>query len=270
MPYDLLVESRGKVVSVGFEKYAEALIRAVNDGWSEARSNMGDQEVVGRLRSSSMAKRENPVPVYEVGQFVLVRKRQLQPGEKKEVTRLWEGPYKVLSKESDVVYLLEREGGREDRVHVDRLKRWVSGARKKVSFAEAVVDEEEARQRAAEPRVADGPSTELEMEREGDEVSGDGDGEGTDNDEREQEEKLNEYEVQEILDKRVGKVSRITGRAQVEFLVRWKNWGAEHDSWERVENLDGCRDLVQAFERRERMRRAAERGERKLDVEGGR
>ena len=51
-----------------------------------------------------------------------------------------------------------------------------------------------------------------------------------------------EYEVEEVLD------SRRYGRwRKLQYLVRWKGWGPEHDSWEAAEDLTNAPDLVKKF-----------------------
>lgn len=52
--------------------------------------------------------------------------------------------------------------------------------------------------------------------------------------------KMTEYEVEKILDVR----KRKSGQ---QYLVRWKNYGPEDDTWETVRNLKSCIDLVEEF-----------------------
>jgi len=51
-----------------------------------------------------------------------------------------------------------------------------------------------------------------------------------------------EFEVERILNKRVV-------RGKEKFLVRWKGYTAEEDTWENRENLENTKELVEEFER---------------------
>ena len=51
-----------------------------------------------------------------------------------------------------------------------------------------------------------------------------------------------EFEVEKILNKRT-----ITGKEK--FLVRWKGYTVEEDTWENRENLENVKELVEEFER---------------------
>jgi len=52
-----------------------------------------------------------------------------------------------------------------------------------------------------------------------------------------------EYEVQKIVDKRTKK------NGKVEYLIKWKDWGNEANTWEPKENLQ-CHDLIEYFEQK--------------------
>jgi len=51
-----------------------------------------------------------------------------------------------------------------------------------------------------------------------------------------------EFEVEKILNKR-------TIRGKEKFLVRWKGYTIEEDTWENRENLENAKELVEEFER---------------------
>jgi len=55
-------------------------------------------------------------------------------------------------------------------------------------------------------------------------------------------EEVEEFEVEKILNKR-------TVRGKEKFLVRWKGYTAEEDTWENRENLENMKELVEEFER---------------------
>jgi len=51
-----------------------------------------------------------------------------------------------------------------------------------------------------------------------------------------------EFEVEKILNKRMV-------RGKEKFLVRWKGYTAEEDTWENKKNLENAKELVEEFER---------------------
>ena len=54
-----------------------------------------------------------------------------------------------------------------------------------------------------------------------------------------------EYEVECILKKRVRKYGK---GMRVEYLVHWKGYPNEDDTWEPRSNLDNCQDMLMEFE----------------------
>jgi hypothetical protein len=59
-----------------------------------------------------------------------------------------------------------------------------------------------------------------------------------------------EYEVEKIIGKRFDK-----SRRQNLWLVRWKNYGPQHDSWQTKKDLRNAPELVRAFEKVQKGRR---------------
>jgi len=52
-----------------------------------------------------------------------------------------------------------------------------------------------------------------------------------------------EFEVEKILNKRMV-------RGKEKFLVRWKGYTAEEDTWENKENLENAKELVEEFKKK--------------------
>ena len=263
MPYDLLLESRKRELPLDIERYVKHLVAAVNDAWAEARERMGDREVKRQMRALSVAKRVNPPPQYEVGQEVLISKNHRNRGEHKEAMALWTGPFPVVAKVSDFLYVVLKDG-REDSVHVDRIKKWHARVVQPVQSAEEEKEDVGDLGEALEGEFAGGDEAD-DLEGEGDVI-----GEAlVDEDVRGLEEEKGEYEVEALLDKRMGeRSSRLNGRPQVQYLIKWKNWADTYNTWENEENMVGARDMIREYEIEERARRAQAREERRLDLEG--
>ena len=83
--------------------------------------------------------------------------------------------------------------------------------------------------------------------------------------------------VEEVEEQKVEKILNIRKvRGVVKYLVQWKGFIAEHDSWEKEKNLENTKKLVRGFERRmdtevrkqEKLDMAEERDFRKRELLG--
>ena len=61
----------------------------------------------------------------------------------------------------------------------------------------------------------------------------------------EDEDEQQEFEVEEVLDRRQEK-------GQLYYLIKWKNFDSSANSWEPINNLIHCREIIKEFEQRKK------------------
>jgi hypothetical protein len=54
-----------------------------------------------------------------------------------------------------------------------------------------------------------------------------------------------EWEIERLLNKRIIKKGR---GVSTQYLVRWKGWGLEYDTWYRIQDLQNAAELVTEYE----------------------
>ncbi len=194
-------------------QYAKQIVAVVE----RARQSMAAAQ--GRMKQAADARRR-PVQ-YEPGQWVMLRSASFHlkaPGSRKLLPK-WIGPFQITAVVTPVTYklALPKHGswGRvNDAVHVEKMKLY--------------------RARSGSPTLVYAPPVDVD----GEEV----------------------YEVDEIINHRLSKFKppRAGSKRQTppgpppqyvvsRFLVRWKGWPPEHDTWEPARNLAGASELVAAY-----------------------
>ena len=274
MPYDLLLEAREREWPRSLEQYREQLVEAISESWAAARREMaeGDRvknwEVIGETQEGVRA------PVYQVGARVWLFQPRKGAGRHKTMRALWYGPYIVKAQVSEVVYVIDRAGV-EDLVHVDRLKLWRSADQKAPArrYRAMVEREEKHRQNredvqeerseagAASGSVESGDSTDsgdvvvtrARARSEGRSSRGRGSEseEQPVSEESSEELEEGEFEVEEVREKRMLPTgSKLGAPMRAEYLIKWKGYDENNNSWEPIEGLSNCMAKVQEYEER--------------------
>ena len=254
---------------------------AMSDCWEAAATEMSEGDRKKHWSPIATPRRNNAPPRFDVGQLVWVRKPFQSPGESKATRQQWYGPYKVLQRISDLVYLIERESY-DDEIHVDRLKRYRTyeqdGPRERYREHARLEEEKVTLERVRQRELVEAQGENSELSEEHLVVNDEEvvvhpvlEGAGAEDEvrlvesaelssEEVQEEELlrqvqedemaqNEFEVESILDRRVLRSSaRLDKGERIEYLVKWKYWPDTDNTWERVENLGNCMDRVREFE----------------------
>jgi transposase InsO family protein len=142
---------------------------------------------------------------FDIGEVVLVLKRHVKKGLVKKLTHLWKGPYVVINKFPNQINY--------------EVQLLIGGKDRHVVHASNM-------KVYTEPHT-----THLSKQMKSLENGEDEDSE--------------EFEMEQILDKRYEK-----GSGELWYLVKWKGYDSNANTWEPVKNLIHCRESIKEFERK--------------------
>ena len=202
-----------------------------------------------RQQNSYISSKEvvDSLAKFQLGNLVCLHrepKHKLQPE--------WIGPYIVeyLKRNSATIKAQNIENAPIRKAHISQLKHYYELVNE--NGEDLVVDNPES-------PVADlidfnhDFSTDKEQELDDDLKGRERDDDDNESDDEEFAEK--EYEVHEILNKRLY-------RNRVQYLVWWTDYSEEDATWEPIENLDSCKEKIAEFEQRQAKKREANRKRR--------
>lgn len=104
-----------------YDDYVQELKKRLQSSHLVARENLLANKVSSKDNYDRKSKEIN----YEVGDLVLLRDERVYRGRSKKLCSPWIGPYKILSKEGPVNYVI-KQNRRNVKVHCNRIKHFVS------------------------------------------------------------------------------------------------------------------------------------------------
>ncbi len=109
-------------VSNSYLEYVEKIILSLNNVYDNVTKNIHHvQSMYNKPRKVQQLLKDIRVPQYSVNQEVLVYIPVIKNNQAKKFTRLWQGPYKITRKISDVVYMVSIKGKLKP-FHISRIK----------------------------------------------------------------------------------------------------------------------------------------------------
>ena len=228
-PYHMLIDNP--------EKQPKTLNDACNE-WYNDLIELRKQTVKHQIRQQNSylsTKEGSGITKFRAGQLVCLYRKpehKLQAG--------WLGPYTIeaINGNSATIRARNLDNAPLRKIHTDQLKHYYTIN----NDGEDLVIEDPAL--PTEDLIDFTHNT--DNDREHDSSSG--------SDEDEKDLKEEEYIVKKILKKR-------TYNRKIQYLVWWKNYSIEDASWEFIENLDNCQQLIEEFEKTQDKRNKPSQGQ---------
>jgi ribosomal protein L21E len=197
-------------------------------------------EEAQRRMKEKYDKKKN-VQKFEVGQLVWLYIPQVQAGQSRKLYKGYSGPYILIEQTSPVNFKLAKAHNNQvlkNAVHVNRLKPYISRQLKPPTPEEL---EEALREEVTEIEdmiYADRPRSRQEQETKSEIENRENESETETTETNNNNDETEEYLVEQVL-----KGRKLRGR-KMEYLIRWKGYGPEHDTWEPESHLN---DFLKAY-----------------------
>ena len=229
MPIDAVMGTGGTLYR-GLSEYREHLRAVVLQARRDAHASMVRQQIT--------QTRPSQLPQYVTGDYVYLSVMVPLRGQSRVETVQWSGPYQVLRRMSDdsPVYVLDVRG-KEVFAHSDRLRRWTMGPSQVTSWGVTAGSGSAVPPTDGTDLAGLGVTDVTGHVRVGDDI--------TILDAQLKDSK--ELDVSAILDYRVlEQRSRTTPRVK-QYLVKWRGFLDADNTWEPLDNLEGCTALIDRF-----------------------
>lgn len=235
LPIDTLLDSEEHYRNA--EEYVAEVIRKLNIA-KEIVKNNALQIQHKRNEANSKLKR---IHSYHVNDYVMLYVPRTKKGVSAKLTHKWKGPFTVIAQTTPVNYVIKDvETKKTQHVHVSRLKPCM---RKEIDANGITFTSEMKLNNASDSSSTESTRTTCRARGGRRNVSA---AANESKSESEADDHDDEYAVEKIVGK--GWDQNEKGEWIAKYKVRWKGYSASHDTWEPLENLVGCEDLIDTYD----------------------